>query len=297
MVSGVPSNEALYALYDTATKGALEELGATVIAVTARPVQHFMGEATQRRKPFHCLGSKVKDAGFKDAAIWWSCLDHFSSGGFRRAVLLSANLDYPERHAFAGQRSVVRHDVSALTLVLSNDRTESRADGIGWIRIRNRSCMMFDFLTRRSRLTAASGEAGSVDAEINCSPCLPGKPREVGAHFIGSSLGVGSASHEGRTWEKLHYSGNLTVSGPPIVVSHYGGRYEGSVSCAGRITGDLYSPFASESKPQLKVEVQGIGRTLIIYPRVANNLKREEKRCWSSLIRTISSTKLNSRSN
>jgi hypothetical protein len=268
----LPSIDKLLKLYDSASTDALRELGAERAPLCGRSLQHFFDAAVERQKPFRAprdgrgKDSEFKDAGFKDAVIWWSCVDHLERSGRMKGILVSANRDFVNLSYCSDEgRSLISGDIPSVMTGLARKWEAASPSGLGWIRFPFRTVLQFDLMTPETRLTNLGGEAGNVEADRG--PFKAGERVRVGSFVGGSFIGSGPVIHKGRRWERLYYWGELKVTGPSVVAPARGISVDGSVICEGFLTAGLSSPQSTSGKAQLRVNIRGEGRTTInFYP-------------------------------
>jgi hypothetical protein len=62
------------------------------------------------------------------------------------------------------------------------------------------------------------GESGNSTPQRLCAPCRPGAVLNVDGHFVGFSLGGGSATLNGVVFPNVGFAGTFTFNGPPLIV-------------------------------------------------------------------------------
>ena len=63
-----------------------------------------------------------------------------------------------------------------------------------------------------------AGDVGNSTPQAVCFPCPVGAVINVNGHFVGLSLGAGSATLNGVVFPDLAFGGTFTFNGPPLIV-------------------------------------------------------------------------------
>jgi len=66
-------------------------------------------------------------------------------------------------------------------------------------------------------VTSIGGDSGN-SGPVGCVPCGSGNPVSTGSFFVGSSLGQGTATINGTTFNNVFYLGEFSIGGNPVVL-------------------------------------------------------------------------------
>ncbi len=75
----------------------------------------------------------------------------------------------------------------------------------------------YSFSGQNFTVTGSGGEAGATGPQL-CFPCVSGNMINVNSSFGGSSLGQGSATINGMTFDSVVFGGQIQFSGSPVIV-------------------------------------------------------------------------------
>lgn len=79
------------------------------------------------------------------------------------------------------------------------------------------SAPSFSFSGENFSVTGSGGEAGATGPQL-CFPCASGNLINVNSFFGGSSLGFGSVTINGMTFNNVVFAGQIQFSGNPVIV-------------------------------------------------------------------------------
>ena len=83
--------------------------------------------------------------------------------------------------------------------------------------------------------TGANGDEGNSPA-TGCHPCSSLNPISLGGFFVGTSLGSGSATLNGMTFNNIDFLGTFSIGGGPVFLS---GNSDVTVTVPFTFTGDI----------------------------------------------------------
>jgi hypothetical protein len=66
-------------------------------------------------------------------------------------------------------------------------------------------------------VTGANGDTGN-SGPVGCVPCGSGTPTSTSSFFVGTSLGQGTATINGTTFNNVEFLGEFTLGGSPVVL-------------------------------------------------------------------------------
>lgn len=76
----------------------------------------------------------------------------------------------------------------------------------------------YSFAGDNFAVIGGAGDFGNSTPQAACFPCRPGAVINVNGHFVGLSLGRGSATLNGVVFPNVAFAGTFTFNGPPLIV-------------------------------------------------------------------------------
>jgi hypothetical protein len=76
----------------------------------------------------------------------------------------------------------------------------------------------YNLIGQNFSFTGANGDEGNAPA-TNCHPCSSLNPIGLGGFFVGTSLGSGSATLNGSTFNNIDFLGTFNIGGGPVFLS------------------------------------------------------------------------------
>lgn len=76
----------------------------------------------------------------------------------------------------------------------------------------------YSFAGDNFAVIGGAGDKGNSTPQAACFPCPSGAVINVNGHFIGLSLGQGSATLNGAVFPNVAFAGTFTFNGPPLIV-------------------------------------------------------------------------------
>jgi hypothetical protein len=234
------------------------------VPLTRRTTSELFEHALHLRPPFKPIGPKEehKDAGFKDAVIAFSVIDH-ADGQYRpgKAVLMTGDGGYAGFEKFA--RSPDQLTSADVALVRDSLRTGRALEALAEVETLvtgtfsgSAYFVKFELLGDGVQLVNEGGE-GVVMPSVS-TPCEAGQLIEVESWASGSFIGSGPAEVKGHRWPRAHYSGEVRINAPAIVAPSQSQIVEVPVSCCGLLAGHDDNPNGNAAT-LFRLGVRGTG--------------------------------------